>query len=400
MRILQLLNRVPWPLHDGGSIGYYNFIRGYSEAGCEVTVLAMNTSRHPVLQLPPELTAIASWHLVEVDNRIKPLDALVNLWGSQSYHIQRFVSATYEQQLRTLLLSHQFDVVIFESLFVMPYLETVKSLSSALTVLRQHNVEHIIWNMVSNRTHNPFKRWYLKELAARLKLYEEIAINKVDALTTVTANDQQILLQMGCIKPIHVTPLAVSIQSDLTTAQPRTVFHIGSMEWMPNKDGIRWFLREVWPKVLAVVPGAILHLAGRGIHKVFLTEPNVNVRIDGEVADATAYMKAYQIMIVPLFSGSGIRVKILEGMAAGKAIVSTTLGAQGIAGAHNQHLILADTPETFAAAIIELLQSPQKIKTMGEEAQSLIKNKYSYANVIGKVIDFYRIQIQNKLADV
>jgi glycosyltransferase involved in cell wall biosynthesis len=400
MRILQLLNRVPWPLFDGGSVGYYNFIKGYAEAGCEVTVLAMNTSRHNVSELPKELTNIATWHLVEVDNRINPLDAFLNLFSSQSYNIQRFESAAFDEKLKFVLNQQTFDVVVFESLFVMPYYHTVSSQTTALTVLRQHNVEHIIWNTLANRTNSLVKKWYLKLLAARLQTYEQQALNKVDALTTLTVHDKQTLIELGCTKPIHVTPLAVSMSEELPKNENLTVFHIGSMEWMPNTDGIRWFINEVWPKVISTIPTAQLHLAGRGIDGVLTSDTKNNIIVDGEVADAATYMNEHGIMIVPLFSGSGIRVKILEGMAAGKAIVSTSLGAQGIEYTHNKNILIADTTESFAHAVIDLLQSPQKVGLLGDAGKLLVSKTYSYEKVIGDVIDFYRIQIQNKVKDV
>src|SRR5689334_15168071 len=142
MRILQIMNRVPWPLKDGGALGYYNYIKGYHDAGCEVTVAAMNTSKHFVQmeELPAEVKQLADWRTSYVDNRVKPVDAFLNLFSSQSYNIQRFISPAFEQLLVDLLHEKAFDVIIFESLFVAHYIDIVRMHSKALLVLRQHNV--------------------------------------------------------------------------------------------------------------------------------------------------------------------------------------------------------------------------------------------------------------------
>ena len=129
MRILQLINRFPWPLKDGGALGYYNFLKGYHDAGCGLTAAILNTTKHHVDfdSLPPDVKNLAEYHLVDIDNRIKPLDALKNLlFSSDSYHVVRFISSEFESQLAKLLKEKEFDVVVFESIFMAPYLSTIR----------------------------------------------------------------------------------------------------------------------------------------------------------------------------------------------------------------------------------------------------------------------------------
>lgn len=401
MRILQLLNRVPWPLKDGGSLGFFNYTKGYHDAGCEVTVAAMNTSKHFVdmEQLPADVKKLADWRTVFVDNRVKPAAALANLFSARSYNVERFISPAYERLLRDILKEKTFDVIVFESIYAAPYLETVRRHSKALLVLRQHNVEHKIWETLTQETGNPIKKWYLGLLTQRLKKFEIAQLNRFDALTTVTENDLEDFREMGCAKPMLSAPVGMDfgrLAPDHSQLEVPSVFHLGSMEWMPNQEAVRWFIDEVWTQVSAKYPRLKFYVAGRGMPESFKQLQAPHVDMIGEVEDAVRFMQSKQIMIVPLFAGSGIRVKILEGMALGKTIVSTDLGAQGIACVDGEHLLIANTAAEFAEAIDKLVANPQLAEQLGSNARQLADTVYDNRKVIGRVLDFYQEQVQNK----
>jgi glycosyltransferase involved in cell wall biosynthesis len=396
MRILQLINRVPWPLKDGGAIMYYQYIKGYADAGCEVTVAALNTTKHYVETLPEELTSMAHLYAVKVDNRVKAIPAFFNLFSRKSYNVQRFISRDFEQMLDELLGKNTFDVIICESLFMAPYINTIRRRSNALLVLRQHNVEHMIWETLAQGEANPIKKWYLNLLAKRLRNYEQKTLPAFDVLTVVTENDKQVFTQMGYTNPIHVGPLGIAVTKQHQTPVPQSLFHIGSMEWEPNKEAIVWFVKNVWPRIHKQYPQASLHLAGRKLTSQFELSYSAGVIVAGEVPDALQFMADHQIMIVPLFSGSGIRVKIIEGMAAGKAVIATSLGAQGIKYEHGKNILIADTADEFCQCIGQLLNNPLLCNTIGNEAQKLINSEYGITKVINEMLNFYRIQINLK----
>jgi glycosyltransferase involved in cell wall biosynthesis len=396
MRILQLINRVPWPLKDGGSIMYYNYIKGYKDAGCDVTIAAFNTTKHYVEHIPAELTSIARIHTVNLDNRVKVVPAFLNLFSSNSYNIERFISKEFEQLLIGLLSKNSYDIIVCESLFMAAYTNTLRSNSNALIVLRQHNVEHEIWQTLANGESNFIKKWYLNLLANRLKKYEQNILPAFDALSVVTQNDKYVFEQMGFTKSIHIAPLGIDLIKSNTEPKPQSLFHIGSMEWEPNKEAITWFVDSVWPKVHQQFPQASLQLAGRKLTQQFPLSYSQGITIKGEVDDAIQFMLNNQIMIVPLLSGSGIRVKILEGMAAGKAIISTTLGAQGIQYTNGKNILIANTENEFYQCVEQLLNNPLLCKTLGAEAQKLIEKEYSNTKVIGEVLNFYKEQINLK----
>jgi polysaccharide biosynthesis protein PslH len=400
MRILQLINRVPWPLKDGGSIMYYQYIKGYHDAGCEVTVAALNTTKHFVATLPEALTSIARFQTVAIDNRVKPIPAFFNLFSKKSYNAQRFVSREYEQLLKDLLTQHTYDVIVCETVFMASYLPVLRKHSKALVVLRQHNVEHNIWHTLASGESNFIKKKYLQLLADRLQQFEQQHLPVFDVLAAVTENDKHVFEQMGFSKPIHVAPMGINLVQRKTEVNPQTFFHIGSMEWEPNKEAILWFVKEVWPTIIQQFPKARLLLAGRKMDTRFELPFTQGVEVVGEVDDATLFMSQHQIMVVPLLSGSGIRVKILEGMAAGKAIISTTLGAQGINCEHRKNILIADTADEFCQYAAQLLNNPLLCDTLGNEAQKLIDTHYSNTKVIADLLHFYQTQINLRQTNV
>jgi len=394
MRILQLMNRVPWPLKDGGSLGYFNFTKGYAQAGCEVTIAALNTSKHYIQPelLPTHVQQLANWHTVYCDNRVKPFDAFVNLFSNQSYNITRFDVPEYHQLLKDLLQSQTFDVIIFESLFMAPYLKTVRQYSKVPCVLREHNVEYKIWETLSQTASNPIKKIYLNILAKRLKAYETTMLNQFDGLTTVTANDAEQLKAMGCIKPMEVAPFGIFLETNIHSKQPSNTpkfFHLGSMEWLPNQQAMEWFLENVWPILSQKYPQAVFYLAGRGMPSHFNKYANQQVVITGEVEDAGLFMEDKDVMVVPLFSGSGIRVKILEGMAMQKAVITTSLGVQGIDAKNGKQVLVANDVNQFIEAA-ELMMNTNFAHQMGQEAAKLIANQYDINKIVQRLLLYYK----------
>ncbi len=395
MKILQIINRFPWPLKDGGALGYYNFTKGYHDAGIDLTVAALNTSKHFVNynELPDEIKKIAHIHLSYIDNRVKPFDAFLNLFSSKSYHVERFLSKDFENLLLQLCKENAFDVVVFESIFVAPYINIIRLNSHAKCILREHNVEYEIWQSLASIEKNIVKKWYLNLLSKRLKKFEIQQLNKFDGLTSVTQQDADVFKQLGCVKPIHVAASGIDtnrLQPNNTNLEMPSLFHIGSMDWMPNQEAVAWFIENVWNKVELHFPSLKFYIAGRKMPDYFKKYVSKNIIVLGEVNDAISFMQSKAIQIVPLFSGSGIRVKILEGMALGKCIITTSLGAQGIQVENNKHVIIANNANEFIDAIIALILNQNSITQIGKNARHLILNKYDNEIIIQDTLRFYK----------
>ncbi|MFD1470100.1 glycosyltransferase family 4 protein [Hymenobacter caeli] len=361
MHILQVSPRVPFPLHDGGAIGIYNITAGLLRAGHRVTMLAINTPKHHqpagVLDhLGPNFRLVT----VDVDTNLKPWRALRNLlFSHRPYNVERFISSEVSGALVALIQAENFDVIQYEGTFVAWYHEWLDSEEltpeRAASVLRAHNIEYVIWERLAQGEKNPAKRRYLSHLATRLRSFEKEYLWCFDGVAAITEEDIARLKDLGCPEPIALIPAAVEMSSfqpdPAIRPRPRTVFMIGSLNWLPNREGLEWLLREVWPAVHAELPDLELHVAGTGTPPHLLAPRADNVFMHGFVDSAAAFMRRYDLMLVPLLSGGGMRVKIIEGMALGKAILSTGLGAEGIAVRDGHDAVLRDGAPAWQAAL-------------------------------------------------
>lgn len=393
MKVLQLCNKPPYPPVDGGTLAMNSITQGLLAAGCEVRVLSICSDKHPVRKdrMTQEYCDATRFEAVYVDLGIHPLDAAVALLCGDSYHVKRFESKAFAARLREVLQEETFDIIHVESLFLTPYLPLIRKYSKAPVLLRAHNVEHLIWQRIAKSERNPFRRWYLKKLALALRAYECEHLNAYDGVVSITDNDARLLREMGCRKPIVAIPFGISPESlENVEVEPNSLFHLGSMDWMPNLEGIRWFLDNVWPKVHEAMPQLTLYLAGRKMPDDLMRLDMEGVKVVGEVPDAMYFIATKQINVVPLLSGSGIRVKIIEAMSAGKTVIATTIGAEGIAYTEGRDLLVADTPEQFVQQIRRCVDDPDFCQSVGRSAYRLIAEEYSNERLTQKMLDFYK----------
>jgi glycosyltransferase involved in cell wall biosynthesis len=404
MHILQVSPRVPFPLHDGGAIGIYNITKGLLAAGHRVTMLAINTPKHHqpasvLAHLGPDFRLVT----VDVDTRLRPLKALRNfLYSKEPYNVERFNSQAVVNGLSQLLAAEQFDVVQFEGTFVAPYLAFVRwKLRHVATtppplVLRAHNIEYIIWQRLASGERNPLKRWYLEHLAKRMQQFERRELPQFDAIAAITPEDMARLRTLNCQHPIALVPAAVELASfqpdPAVRPRPRTVFMIGSLNWLPNLEGLDWLLREVWPALHAELPALELHVAGVAPPGHLTSRPKGqdNVFIHGFVESAAAFMRQHDLMLVPLLSGGGMRVKIIEGLALGKAILSTGIGAEGIAVRDGHDIVLRDAAAAWQQALRDYYHGRLPVASLGAAAAATAAEVYDNRRVTQRFEALYK----------
>jgi glycosyltransferase involved in cell wall biosynthesis len=380
----------------------YDVAAGLAQQGHAVTVLAINTPKH--FQADDVLSHLPGVRLVtvDVDTRLSPVKALHNLLFSRlPYNVERFVSPAVQQKLAELLEQEAFDVVQMEGTFVAWYAGywSEKSLRDGRplppVVLRAHNVEYTIWEQLAENTRNPLKKWYLQKLARRLKQFEHWMMHRFDAVAAITEADQQRLRLLGCQEPVVFVPAGVDLsrfQRDAALRpRPRTLFMIGSLNWLPNQEGLDWFLREVWPQAHAQYPELELHIAGKDTpeHIQKLQLPGVTVH--GFVESAAQFMQQYELMLVPLLSGGGMRIKIIEGMALGKCILSTGLGAEGIHVRPGFDIVLGDTPAEWVTHLGRYYRGELGQAAIGQEAARTIARLYDNRRVVESFLDLYSV---------
>ena len=378
----------------------YAMIKGLLMAGISVKVFALNTNKYTVdlKDIPGQFKQQTNISFVSINITINPGDAFLNLFTHQSYHVKRFISSDIAAALTEILKVETFDVIQFESLFLTPYINLIKRYSSARLVLRAHNIEHLIWFRLAQDTTSPLKRWYLNHLAKTLRSYELSVMNELDGIAAITDIDEERFRRLGCKIFIGTIPFSIACPEVIpqkNTILPKTIFHIGSMNWLPNQKGIRWFLKECWPLVREKLPEVSLVLAGREMPDWLLHTDMTGVEIRGEVVDAAQFMCENGIMIVPLFSGSGVRVKILEAMALGKTVITTSIGAEGIKCQHKKNILIADTSTDFANAIISCYTEPGMAEQIGINARLYIQEYHLMEKVSRMTKNFYQQLIQS-----
>lgn len=395
LRILVLANRLPFPAKDGGAIATLAMLKAMVAAGEEVSLLSLNTRKHYAdpAEAPQFFKKLALFRTIDADTGVTIWGAIKNLFSDESYHISRFRVQAFAEALSEILTGDRYDIIHIEGLHMAVYLPQLRELSNARIIIRAHNVEYMIWERLAGASQNPLKRLYVRLLAARLKNFELAVLNEADAVVPITEEDALKMAEAGIKAPMFVCPAGADMSKYPAPAElsiNNMCFHLGALDWMPNKQGIDWFVKEVWPRLRALVPDMQLHLAGRHFPKNTQAWNKPGIIIHGEVDNAAQFMKTHGIMIVPLLSGSGMRIKILEGLALGLPMVSTTIGAEGIAAKHENHIWIADTPEAFAEGIARLAGDEALRNQLSRNARELAEEHYDLRQITAHLMACYR----------
>lgn len=393
IKILQVSNRVPWPLNEGGNIGIYNYTKAYRELGHDVTLYCLDAQKHntPIKEASSELSKYAKLYIHPIDTDINLEDAIKHLVKNKSYNVSRFYNTIFEEELTKLLSKESFDLVQLEGTFVGPYISSIRKVHKGLLSLRMHNVEFEIWQRLAQNEKNPLKKLYLNILAKQLKKYESKIIRQVDTIVPVTDQDQTKFSKLypeGIFKTI---PAGINLNTWEFSPSKTTNrwYHIGSMEWHANAEAIDWYIENIHPLIIKNNTDYSLNLAGKGIDiALFELIPQVNVTEN--VNNAYDFVNSNDVCIVPLKSGSGIRLKILEAMAAGKLVITTTIGAQGINYINQKHLLIADTPTEFLSIFKKLNNHQIDFQGIIKNARTLIEKQYATKALAKKQLLFYR----------
>ncbi len=402
MNILLLCNKPPYPATEGGPMAMNSVIKGLLEAGHNVKVLAINSPKFNVNpdDIPVEYKAKTGIELVDVDLDVKPLNAFLNLFTDKSYHVERFISKDFDNRLKEVLSENKFDIVQLEMLYMAPYMETIRKNSNANIILRAHNVEHLIWERIADETSFWPKRMYIRHLARTLKKYELSAINQVDGIAAITRKDAA-FFRRTCSKPVVDIPYGVypeQFEPNYEIEGKPKFYHIGSMNWTPNEEGIRWFIENVLDDLLIKVPDFVYHLAGRNMSQWMHELDNPHLDVVGEVKDASEFVGSNNVAIVPLLSGSGIRIKIIESMALGKTVITTRVGAEGILYDEDANIIIAETKAKMIEAIRMVDENPQMAVEIGKAARKLVEDRYDNRKIINRLTRFYeQIKFRSKI---
>ncbi|RZJ82099.1 MAG: glycosyltransferase [Flavobacterium sp.] len=394
MKLLMLSHQVPFPPNSGYPIVVYNTIKGLLKLGVEVTLFSINPHKEKVDvdDIYDPIFEQVDFHSYSIDTEVNIWGAFFNIFSNQSYNVSRFFDDEAAKVLENILREKDFDVIQFEGIYVVPYLETIKEHSKAKLVYRAHNIAFDVWERLALRENFTPRRKYLEFLSRRLKVYETEQINRFHQVFAISEPDRQNILLMGCQTRLAVFPVAIDFDKykiDSTKTSFPTLFHLGAMDWRPNKEGLEWFLDEIWPDIETLNGELRFYIAGKNMQQQFFDYDSDNLIVEGEVFDAVEFMNSKAIMIVPLLSASGMRVKIIEGMAMQKCIIATSMAAEGINYKNGKDILIANTSGEFYRAILQCLTQPKKWQEIGANARKTAERDHEVNSSAKRMLNIY-----------
>ncbi|HUQ94611.1 MAG TPA: glycosyltransferase family 4 protein [Bryobacteraceae bacterium] len=293
--------------------------------------------------------------------------------------VNRWRSPQMRQEIAKLDSKEKFDAIICDFLFPAP---NIPDLGKA--ILFQHNVEAQIWRRHVEHAGNAWKRGYFQLQATRMETYEREVCRRVKRVIAVSENDAQQIRRNYGITGVTAIPTGVDIDFFCPPPHPEPkadLLFLGSMDWMPNIEGIQWFVREILPLIQAKLPSTTFAIAGRKPSAKVQALAGPGILVTGTVPDVRPWLWGSKLSIVPLRIGGGTRLKIYESMAARIPVVSTTVGAEGLETQDGGNIALADSPAAFAGRCVELLDSAAAREKMAQRGWEMVAAKYSWESV-------------------
>ena len=391
MRILWLKSDLLLPLDKGGKLRTWHLMRHRARRH-EITYLAFKEPSQPAAEVDGMREVAAR---VETIDRAEPAkgtlpfyaDAAMHLINPLPYAVGKYRSRALQRRLRGLLDSSAFDLIVCD--FLVPAVNLPDRLPCP-AVIFTHNVESEIWRRHADTQPGAIARLLYAAQYRRMLRFEARTLARFDGVLAVSDADRQTFdaLYPGAIRrPVHVVPTGVD--TDYFAPAPcdpasRELVFTGSMDWLPNEDAMQYFCRDILPLIRAEEPGVSLSIVGRApTPAVKRLADEHGVRVTGRVDDVRPYMTEAAVYVVPLRVGGGTRLKIFEAMAMAKAVVSTTIGAEGLPVTDGEHLMLADEPQTFARAVLRLLRDTDRRMRMESAARALVVEHYDWSAVAG-----------------
>jgi sugar transferase (PEP-CTERM/EpsH1 system associated) len=393
MRILWLKSDLLLPLDKGGKLRTWHLMRHLARQH-EITYLAFKEPSQPAADVDGMREVAAH---VETITRAEPAkgtlrfyaDAALHLFDPLPYAVGKYRSAEYRGRLECLLAEHRFDLIVCDFLF--PAVNLPRQLPCP-AVMFTHNVESEIWRRHAENQRGALGTVLYGAQYRRMLRYESRTLARFDGVLAVSDADRQTFARLypGAItQPVHVVPTGVDTEyfaPAASAAQSRDMVFTGSMDWLPNEDAMLFFCRDVLPIIRAEEPEVRLTIVGRTpTPAVKKLAEDAAVTVTGRVEDVRPYMRDAAVYIVPLRIGGGTRLKIFEAMSMGKAVVSTTVGAEGLPVINGEHVMLADEPRTFARAVVRLMRDAERRRRLEAAARTLVLERYDWSAVAGSL---------------
>jgi sugar transferase (PEP-CTERM/EpsH1 system associated) len=375
-----------WPVNTGGRIRSFHMLRELSQRH-EVTLL---TTRGPSEDPRPLESALPRCEVVSVPWALAKRGsarfavALVRSWlSSLPVDLYKARVPALGREIERTLAGGGIDLIVADFLLAAP---NIARAAAPPTVLFAHNVEHVIWQRMREVERRGWRRLLLALESRKMRRYEARACERVRLTIAVSDADRRLLAAAAPGARVRAVPTGVDVDyfaPDGVAEIPGRLVFTGSMDWYPNEDGIVHFIDTVLPRVRRAVPGATLTVVGRSpSDRLRDAAAGAGVHVTGLVDDVRPHMAEASVYVVPLRIGGGTRLKIFEALSMAKAVVSTTVGAEGLPLAPGQHFLQADDPAGFAEAVTSLLQDSARRRAIGAAGRRLVEERYSWSKVV------------------
>jgi glycosyltransferase involved in cell wall biosynthesis len=391
MKVLICCNQIPFPLKDGYSIACMHLAEGLLSQGIEVDILAYNTSKKPLdsNSFSDELKNKFNWHFINIDNKVNILGALAALIKGKNYNISRFNTKHILRGVSKIISQNNYDIIQLEGLYMAPLIPVIKREVNVKVSYRSHNIEFKIWQLIAKNSKGVFKRLYLKFLSSQLKTYEKSIWEAVDCILPISKKDLLYIKDSMVNNELKYLAFGLNLEKIEIAKKPLDLFFIGSLDWLPNTEGLNWFIKEIWPEIKKIHTNIKFHIAGRNMPSEIFALNDEKIIVHGEVESAHEFMNSHGIMLVPLLSGSGVRIKIIEGLSQGNCILSTSIGAEGLFSSGDEHILIADNKKAFLENIELCKRDNDLIKKTGEKALAYAHNNHNIEIISKDLLAYY-----------
>ena len=388
MKILWLKTELLHPVDKGGKIRTYHLLKQL-KPDHHITYLTLDDGAappdavdnateycHELIRIPHETRAKFSAGFYA--------ELALNLTSRLPYAIRKYQSASMTKAIADVGTTDRFDVIICD--FLAPAVNLPRDLKLPV-VLFQHNVEAAIWQRHYEVQTNALKRRYLYRQWRKMQQFEREACHRVDCVIAVSEADSETMQRDYGLAKVYDIPTGVDVDffrpTSTVATRPNSLVFTGSMDWLPNEDAINYFTQQILPLIRKAIPDVSITVVGRNPSRKLLElgEREQSITVTGRVEDVRPYIEGAAAYIVPLRIGGGTRLKIYEALAMEKPTISTTVGAEGLNINNGEDLLLADTPDDFANAVVRVLKEPALARQLGVKGAQTVRERYSWNKV-------------------
>ena len=380
MKVLYLIPYSPANPVFGGALRIYHLLKHLCKYH-DVTVAGFSTPEEEENLIKQFPSLAGKTHFVDYpysDSSVR-WSLIKSLFTTHSSWHRVTRSTKFQQKLDRLLADESFDIIQSE----FPVMAMFKYNSPAIKIIDSHNVEYDNFKRMA-KVNNPFKKLFYHLEAYKFYREESAVCSQQDALMVTSERDIAIFDQILPDVPKYLIPNGVDtnyFKPFKSQPSPHSMVFVGMMKYVPNYDGITWFLEEIFPKILKKVPDATITIVGKNPPQSILNRANKNIIVTGFVEDTRPYIEKSAVYVVPLRMGGGTRLKSMESLAVKKPIITTSIGCEGIDVVNGETILIADDPDEFAKRVIELFENPMRAIDLAEKGYELVKKLYRWESI-------------------